>query len=377
MSAHPRAPPARAPIFSSALTTAPPPLYNHLPLCNSQGLMDPPELNPYTKISRSAVNSWEHRELAIEAARQSVVLLTNKAGVLPLPAKIPAVAVVGPNANVTAFGNYAGSNPNCSTVLSGIKAQARASGADTTVHYAQGCTVATNDTSGFAAAIAAAQAAEYTIAVFGIDQSQEHEGGTRSDIVLPGVQTELLKALRATTTKLIVVLMGGSAMAVPWLADAADALLWVGYGGEEAGAGLADVLFGAVSPAGRLPITFYTGLSQLPPFASYNMRQEPGRTFRFLTEQPLFPFGHGTVHAVPSVPLLSIRLEFEFRSTPALQFQPEPPSFPWHQRCSRQLTPDPPTSPLPRGVCTAGAPLRVCTAARPQLHGIRVYGAPG
>lgn len=268
--------------------------------------MDPPGLNPYTKIPRSAVNSWEHRELAIEAARQSVVLLTNSPPhALPLPAKIPTIAVVGPNANVTAFGNYAGSNPNYTTVLSGIQARTARTGGPDRVRYAQGCTVATNDTSGFAAAVAAAQAAEYTIAVFGIDQSQEYEGGTRLDIVLPGVQTELLKELRATKTKLIVVLMGGSAMAVPWLAGAADALLWVGYGGEEAGTGLADVLFGAVSPAGRLPITFYTGISQLPPFASYNMRQKPGRTFRFLTEQPLFPFGHGTVHRVPSVLHLS------------------------------------------------------------------------
>ena len=105
----------------------------------------------------------------------------------------------------------------------------------------------------------------------GIDQSQEHETGTRSIVALPGVQEQLLDALAATGTQLVLVLVGGSAISVPKWKSKASAIVVAGYGGEEAGAGLADVLMGVYNPAGRLPYTVPTGLSQLPAFDSYRM----------------------------------------------------------------------------------------------------------
>ncbi len=251
------------------------------------GLMDPPNLNPYTSIKPSIVDSPEHRALAREAALQSIVLLTNKDQTLPL-GSAPTVAVVGPNSQMAAFGNYNGSNDNYSSVLDGVRRR------HPHAEFSRGCDVASNDTSGFAAAVAAAKRAAVTIAVMGIDQSQEHETGTRKNITLPGVQVQLLREIRRQTeTTLIVVLLGGSAMAVPWIKANADALVWAGYGGEEAGDAVADVLFGARSPGGRLPFTFYASDDQLPPFGDYEMRRAPGRTFRFLTAPPLFAFGFG------------------------------------------------------------------------------------
>ncbi|KAK3267205.1 hypothetical protein CYMTET_24229 [Cymbomonas tetramitiformis] len=264
------------------------------------GLMDPPELNPYTGISPAVINSAPHRALARRAAQEAVVLLTNRKldfdgggtrdWALPLsPTKKLSVAVVGPNAEAKAFGNYNGDNANFSTPLDGIR------GFFPTAVYAQGCGVSSMNRSGLAAARQAAATADVVVAVMGIDQSQEHETGTRESISLPGLQEELLRELREATAGriLVVVLVGGSAMEVTWAKENADAMLWAGYGGEEAGNALADVLFGAVSPSGRLPITFYASDDQLPPFADYDMRRSPGRTYRFLAEPPLFQFGHG------------------------------------------------------------------------------------
>lgn len=252
------------------------------------GHMDPPDVVPFSNITADVINSPAHRALAADAAAQGIVLLTNPTGCLPLAmSELQSLAVVGPNANVSAFGNYAGTNSNYSTMLSGIRTLFPAA------TYARGCNISDQDTSGFVAAVKAAEAAEVTVAVMGIDQSQEHETGTRSDIILPGVQNKLLTVLRRAAKRLVVLLVGGSAMAVPYAKAHADALLWIGYGGEEAGVAAARVIFGHVSPSGKLPMTWYTGLEQLPPFSHMQMNEAPGRTYRYLTQEPLFRFGFG------------------------------------------------------------------------------------
>src|SRR5205807_5770344 len=115
-------------------------------------------------------------------------------------------------------------------------------------------------------------------------------GGDRVDLDLPRPQQELLEALSATRKPLIVVLTSGSALAVNWAQEHAAAILEAWYPGEEGGTAVADVLSGEYNPAGRLPVTFYKSVAQLPPFTSYSMN---GRTYRYLTEQPLYPFGYG------------------------------------------------------------------------------------
>ncbi|WP_022824199.1 glycoside hydrolase family 3 C-terminal domain-containing protein [Hymenobacter norwichensis] len=115
-------------------------------------------------------------------------------------------------------------------------------------------------------------------------------GGDRTTIGLPQVQTELLKVLHSSGKPVVFTMMSGSALATPWEAANLPALITTWYGGQSAGTALADVLFGDYNPAGRLPVTFYKSETQLPPFDNYSMA---GRTYRYFTGEPLFPFGHG------------------------------------------------------------------------------------
>ena len=150
------------------------------------------------------------------------------------------------------------------------------------------------------AAVAAAREADVTIAVVGITSDLEGEemdvnvpgfhGGDRISIDLPAEEENLLKAVSATGTPLVVVLMNGSPLAVNWAQQHADAILEAWYPGEAGGTAIAETLAGANNPAGRLPVTFYRGVDQLPPFEDYSMK---ARTYRYFEGQPLYPFGYG------------------------------------------------------------------------------------
>ena len=145
-----------------------------------------------------------------------------------------------------------------------------------------------------------AERAEVVILVMGLSPELEGEempvrvegfdGGDRTDIVLPATQEALLRRIAALGKPVVLVLLGGSALAVNWADVHVPAILDAWYPGEEGGTAIADVLFGDVNPAGRLPVTFYKSVDQLPPFDDYNMA---GRTYRYMTEEPLYPFGHG------------------------------------------------------------------------------------
>ena len=259
------------------------------------GFYDPPEMVPYTQIGMEVVNSAAHRGLAAEAARQGLVLLRNGAGLLPLSAAAlgapGALLVTGPNAQLFATGNYNSETDHNVTALEGLSAYLPG------LAFEPGCvSVASNDTSLIAAAAAAAAAAKVVVAVMGLDGSQEYEDSTRQDLALPGVQDALLQALAATGTPVVLVLVGGSAVApAPATLAAVAAVVWAGYGGEEAGTALADALFGAFNPGGRLPITHYRSVDDLPPYLNMSMTGLPfGRTLRYFTgPAPLYRFGEG------------------------------------------------------------------------------------
>lgn len=139
-------------------------------------------------------------------------------------------------------------------------------------------------------AVHMAKEADITVLVLGLSQRLEGEGGDRKDIALPEQQQQLLEALNATGKPVILVLNAGSALAINWAKENIDAIVNVGYPGEEGGNALADVLFGDYNPAGRLPVTYYTSMDELPPFEDYDMK---GRTYRYYTGTPLYPFGYG------------------------------------------------------------------------------------
>jgi beta-glucosidase len=149
-------------------------------------------------------------------------------------------------------------------------------------------------------AVSAAKQADVAIVVLGISAALEGEemtvstegfrGGDRTDIALPKGQEALLRAVNATGKPVVLVLLNGSALAVNWANDKVPAIVEAWYPGEEGGAALADVLFGDYNPGGRLPVTFYRSVDQLPPFTDYSMQ---GRTYRYFKGEPLFPFGFG------------------------------------------------------------------------------------
>ena len=150
------------------------------------------------------------------------------------------------------------------------------------------------------AAVTAAKNADVVIAVLGITSELEGEempvneegfkGGDRTSIDLPKPEQELLEAVAATGKPIVLVLANGSALAVNWAKEHVNAILESWYAGEEGGAAIAETLSGKNNPAGRLPVTFYTGIDQLPPFEDYAMK---GRTYRYFEGRPLFPFGYG------------------------------------------------------------------------------------
>ncbi len=262
------------------------------------GMFDPPENVPYASIPYEVNDCDEHRELAREAARQSIVLLKNQGGLLPLPKDLKRLAVIGPVAESldVLLGNYYGTPSRYVTLLEGI---CRKVDPSVRVFYAQGCALTGGGREGFAEAVAAADRADAVVMCLGLSPKLEGEegevadsdgGGDRLHIHLPGLQQELLEAVCATGKPVALVLTHGSPLSVPWALENVPAILSVFYPGEEGGSAVADVLFGDACPAGRLPFTVPVSLEDLPPFEDYRM---DGRTYRFASKEPLLSFGFG------------------------------------------------------------------------------------
>jgi beta-glucosidase len=269
------------------------------------GLFDAPSMVPYGRIPQKELDSPAHRKLALHLAEESMVLLKND-GVLPLR-HFKHIAVIGPLADQTEvlLGNYTGTPTHTVSVLEGLKAEfphadiTSVPGTEFLARDPRHPGLPASDKPD-PAAIAAAQKADVVIAVVGITSRLEGEempvdlpgflGGDRTDLTMPQPEENLVQAVAATGKPLVVVLMNGSALAVNWEKAHANAILDAWYSGEEGGAAIAATLSGRNDPAGRLPVTFYSGVDQLPKFEDYSMA---GRTYRYFTGQPLWPFGYG------------------------------------------------------------------------------------
>ncbi len=274
------------------------------------GLLDPQDQVPWSRTSPAIIDSAPHRQLSCEAAIESIVLLKNN-GVLPLRQDHESIMVCGPTAaNTTALiGNYYGFSSRLVTLAEGIFARAPEC---TRTVYRLGSPLFSPMSPGVNYTYSTGAENEITIAIIGLDPSLESEegdspaspiGGDRATIELPAVQLEFITELRKHAKKLVVVLTGGSSLAVPEVHDFADAVLQVWYPGCEGGRALAEVLFGDASPSGKLPLTVPRRTADLPPFIDYAMQ---GRTYRFSGIEPLYPFGFGLSYAKFSYGKLSV-----------------------------------------------------------------------
>ena len=289
------------------------------------GLFD----SPFVDEGKVSFDTSEQRQLARQIAQKSIVLLKNEGGMLPLSKKLGSIAVIGPNADSVRnlFGDYSypahvetlrelATKKNvfdqpipdvlpsaddfiaAISVLGGIQAKVSPS---TTISYAKGCDVIGTSTDGFAEAVETARNAEVAIVVVGdkaglTDDCTSGEARDRADLGLPGVQSQLVKAVYETGTPVVLVLVNGRPVSLDWMADSVPAIIETWFPSEEGANAVADVLFGDVNPGGKLPITFPRSAGQVPIY--YGHRPSGGRShwkedYVETSVKPLYPFGHG------------------------------------------------------------------------------------
>ncbi len=269
------------------------------------GLFDGSE---YDDIPYEAVECREHLEEALNMARKGSVLLKND-GALPLDkSKLKTIGVVGPNADSRAalIGNYHGTASRYITVLEGIQDEV---GDDVRVLFSEGCHLEKDRVENLAwsqdrisEAVITAEHSDVVIICVGLDETLEGEegdagnsdaSGDKKDLHLPKVQEELIEKVTAVGKPTIVVLMAGSAIDLNYAEEHCNAVLMAWYPGARGGRAVADILFGNVSPSGKLPVTFYKDLEDLPEFTDYSMKN---RTYRYMEQEALYPFGYGLTY---------------------------------------------------------------------------------
>lgn len=277
------------------------------------GLFENPYMEP--KDAKLHVRTTEHIDVALKAARQSVVLLENKNDILPVnQEQISSVAVIGPNADTqyNMLGDYTApqAESNIVTVREGIESKIGKSA----VKYVRGCAIRDTSWNEIPEAARAASEADLAVVVVGGSSARDFEttfketgaavagddylsdmdageGFDRATLDLLGYQLKLLKAVKATGTPVIVIYIQGRPMNMNWAAENADALLTAWYPGQEGGNALADVIFGEYNPAGRLPVTIPRHEGQIPVY--YNKRNPKGHGYIDVPSTPLYSFGYG------------------------------------------------------------------------------------
>lgn len=277
---------------------------------------------PFDAIGYEQVDTDENKAVNLEIARKSLVLLKNEGNLLPLDLdKVKTIGVIGPNADSrkALVGNYEGTASRYVTVLEGIEdyVSGRAR-----VLYSEGCHLFEDRTSGLAMANdrisevkAVCSVSDVVVAVLGLDSTIEGEegdagnefaSGDKLDLKFPGLQSEVLRAAFESGKPVILVSMTGSAMALNWEDSHIPAIIQAWYPGAAGGRAVAELLFGAYSPEGKLPVTFYRTTEELPEFTDYSMKN---RTYRYMEKEALYPFGFGLSYT--SFALRDVKLSSE------------------------------------------------------------------
>ena len=279
------------------------------------GLFDETE---YDQIGYDKIECREHLALADRATAESVVLLKNN-GILPLKKEgLKAVGVIGPNANSRAalIGNYHGTSSRYITVLEGIQDYC---GDDIRVYYSEGCHLFQDRVENLglrqdriSEAVAVAKNSDVVILCLGLDETLEGEegdtgnsyaSGDKVDLLLPQVQRELLEAVVATGKPVILLNMTGSAMDLRYAHENCAAVVQTWYPGARGGRVIAKLLWGEISPSGKLPVTFYRDTEELPDFEDYSMK---GRTYRYFEGEVLYPFGYGLTYGAADITKVTV-----------------------------------------------------------------------
>ena len=266
------------------------------------GMFDPVSLSPWNGLSPDTVNCSMHQKVAYQAALESCVLLQNNNHTLPLnESNLKNIFITGPTAAETdaLLGNYNGFSGNLTTVLEGIINHLNPG---TMADYSRGCLLSGDSVfhgfwqAGFADVIIASMGNTRLTEGEDGDAMLSNHGGDRVELGLPGNQIEFLRLMREKHPEkpIVVIITGGSAIDVSAIQPLADAILLAWYPGEEGGNAIADLIFGKENPSGKLPVTLYKSASDLPPFDDYSMQ---GRTYRYFSGKPLYPFGFGLSYA--------------------------------------------------------------------------------
>ena len=261
------------------------------------GLFEHPYVDP--EPEEKILLSEENRNVALEVARKSIVLLKNNDDLLPLSKEIGSLALIGPLADnqkeLLGCWDCEGRTDEAVTIRKGLQNKIPSK----RIHYEKGCDIDGSDIKGIVRAVKQAKESDVAILVVGESADMSGEAACRSSLDLPGVQSELVQAVHETGTPVVVVLMNGRPLAVPWLAEHVPAIIEAWQLGTQCGHAIADVIFGDVNPGGKLPVTFPRNVGQVPIYYNFkNTGRPPGAakyTSKYLDVPmtPLYPFGYG------------------------------------------------------------------------------------
>ncbi len=270
------------------------------------GLFDNVDQVPFHNIPYEVVDSKEMKELNLSVAKKCLVLLKNQDNLLPLKKEsLKTIGIIGPNANNrrALVGNYEGTASRYVTILEGFQDYL---GDDVRILTSEGCHLFKNKVGGLsiendriAEVKAVSKASDVIIACLGLDSGLEGEEGDRGNayasgdkpnLQLPGLQEQILKTICESGKPVILILLSGSALAINWAEENVPAIIQGWYPGAQGGRAIAEMVFGEYSPEGKLPITFYRSTEELPAFTDYSME---GRTYRYMNNEALYPFGYG------------------------------------------------------------------------------------
>lgn len=286
------------------------------------GLFEEEDKIPFNSITYDQVDTKLSKELNFRASKKCVVLLKNKDNLLPLNTKeITSIGVIGPNAdNRNALvGNYEGTASEYITILEGIKQTVPQ---EVRVYFSEGCHLYKKKISNLgqendriAEVRAVCEHSDVVIACMGLDPGLEGEegdqgnqfaSGDKKTLGLPGIQEEVLKTIYECGKPVILILLSGSALAIPWADEHIPAILQGWYPGAQGGRAVAELIFGYANPEGKLPVTFYRTTEELPEFTDYSMKN---RTYRYMKQEALYPFGYGLSYTTFEHTLLRINTE--------------------------------------------------------------------